>query len=387
VNDKNRTKKQLIEELEALRDRVAELTCSQEEMQQELEKVREYIDSAGIILGVIDTEYRIVFVNRKSSEILGYEAEDMIGKPIFDAFIPEEDRNRVRRTITRLLKGDTTSPTYHDIPILTKSGERRMIAWHLTALRNEAGEVTGVLSSGKDFTQKDKDQQQLEESRELLRNLTEHLQSTREAEKIRISREIHDDLGHTLAILRMDLSWLKKRLPQDEPTLLDKVDSISGSVALAIQKVKAISAGLRPGLLDDLGLAAAIEWQADEVQNLSGIKCKFTSNPTEIILDRDRSTVIFRSFQQLLSNVVAHARATQVEVRLTQTSDSVSLEVRDNGIGIRQEQIHNPKSFGIIGIQERLYFLGGELEICGTYGKGTKARVTIPLTKRRYYEP
>jgi PAS domain S-box-containing protein len=347
----------------------------------------EFLDLAGVLLGVIDTNQKITFINRMATEISGYQKEEIVGKNAFDMFIPEEVRDDVKVTIMKVLNGEAISPVYADIPIVNKTGEKRNIAWHLVAVKNKEGEIIGALGSGSDVTERKKSQHRLEESRELLRNLTEHLQSTREEEKKRISREIHDDLGHALAILRMDLAWLKKRLPENQEALLSKVDSMSNSIAVAIQKVKAISAGLRPGLLDDIGLTAAVEWQAEEVQKLTGIRCRVTSNPTEMILDRDRSTVIFRSFQQLLSNVIYHSKATKVQITISQTSDNITLEVKDNGIGITKEQISNPKSFGLIGIRERLRFLSGELKVAAVDGTGTIAKVIIPLTKRRYYQP
>ena len=339
-----------------------------------------------VLAGVIDTAQKITFANKIATEVLGYRKEEIIGKNVFDIFIPEDVSDEIKETIMKVLNGEAISPIYADIPIITKTGERRIIAWHLVAVKNKEGEIIDVLGSGSDVTERKRSQHRLEESRELLRNLTEHLQSTREEEKKRISREIHDDLGHALAILRMDLAWLKKRLPENQEALLSKVDSMSNSIAVAIQKVKAISAGLRPGLLDDIGLTAAVEWEAEEVQKLTGIKCKVISNPTEMILDRDRSTVIFRSFQQLLSNVIYHSKATKVQITISQTSENITLEVKDNGIGITDEQISNPKSFGLIGIRERLRFLSGELQVATVDGTGTVAKVIIPLTKRRYYK-
>jgi PAS domain S-box-containing protein len=388
VKDKNKTKRQLIQELEALCQQIVELRRTEKALQREMERAQGYLDIAGVMLIVIDTEGKVTLINRRACEMLGYGEEEVIGKSALDTFVPQEDRDRIRETIMRVFRGDIASPTYIDnVSVLPKGGEQRIIAWHVTPLKNEVGEITSALGLGEDVTERERAQQQLEDSRELLRNLTEHLQSTREEEKKRIAREIHDDLGHALAILRMDLSWLRKRLSEDQGILLDKVDSMSDSIAVAIQKVKTICAGLRPGLLDDIGLTAAIEWQAGEVQQLTGIKCKVTSNPTEMILDRDRSTVIFRSFQQLLTNVVDHAKATKVDITVTQTSDNITLEVRDNGTGITQKQVSDPKSFGLIGIRERLRFLGGELTISAIGGKGTIAKVTIPLTKRRYFKP
>lgn len=198
-----------------------------------------------------------------------------------------------------------------------------------------------------------------------------------------IAREIHDELGQALTALNMDLFWLNNKLPEDQRYLREKVKSMSELVDGTIKTVQRISAELRPGLLDDLGLAAAIEWQAREFQNRSGIKCKVTLHPEDIILSQDISVTIFRIFQEALTNAVRHADATWVKASLSEKSDKIELEVRDNGKGITEEQINNPKSFGLIGIRERAHLLGGEVKISGIRDKGTTIIVSIPLNKGR----
>lgn len=149
-----------------------------------------------------------------------------------------------------------------------------------------------------------------------------------------------------------------------------------------LQTVKRISTELRPGLLDDLGLAAAIEWQGDEFQDRAGIRCEVTVNPPDMILEQDRSTAIFRIFQEALTNIARHAHATLVKVSLKKRAGKVELRVRDNGKGITQEQISDPKSFGIIGMRERTHIFGGNIEIKGVQNKGTTLTISIPLPKK-----
>jgi len=232
------------------------------------------------------------------------------------------------------------------------------------------------------ITEHKRAEEELRSSREQLRNLSAHLQSVREEERTLIAREIHDELGQALTALKMDLSWLGNRLPKDEKSLLEKAKSMSELIDMTIQTVKRISAELRPGLLDDLGLAVAIEWQAEEFQNRTGIKCEITLAPKDIILDQDRSTAIFRIFQETLTNVARHANATRVKVSLKEDKGKLVLKVRDNGIGITQEQISAPKSFGLIGMQERAHFWGGKVKISGIRNKGTTVTVSIPLDKK-----
>jgi signal transduction histidine kinase len=149
-----------------------------------------------------------------------------------------------------------------------------------------------------------------------------------------------------------------------------------------IQTVKRISTDLRPGLLDDIGLTAAIDWQVQEFQNRTGIKCSVSFSPADISVDRERSTAVFRVLQETLTNVARHANATRVQVNLKQESRKLTMKVKDNGKGITKKQISDPKSLGLIGIGERIDFLGGEVNITGARGKGTTVTVTVPVGKR-----
>ena len=229
-----------------------------------------------------------------------------------------------------------------------------------------------------DITERKEAEEQLRASREQLRELTQYLESLREEERTKMAREIHDELGQTLTALKIDLSWLAGRLPE-EGELLIKTDSMYELVDEAIRSVKRISTELRPGALDDLGLADAIEWQTQQLGKRSGIRFRFTVDPDGIVLDRDRSTAIFRICQEALTNVVRHAEATRATVTLRQGANRVSLRVSDNGKGIDESQIADPKAFGLMGMRERALVWGGEVRISGSPGKGTRVAVSIPI--------
>jgi signal transduction histidine kinase len=200
----------------------------------------------------------------------------------------------------------------------------------------------------------------------------------REKERMYIAREIHDELGQMLTALKLDISLLNSKIPKDQKTLLAKTKSMSDLIDNAVKTVQRISAELRPGLLDDLGLAAAIEWQLGEFQTRSGIHCKLKVNSEEIILDQDCSTAIYRILQEALTNIARHANATTVKVSLRRIADKIELMVTDNGKGITEEEISGTKSFGLIGIRERAHLLGGEVKIIGIRGEGTTVRANIP---------
>ncbi|WDT69932.1 MAG: PAS domain S-box protein [Candidatus Manganitrophus sp.] len=222
-------------------------------------------------------------------------------------------------------------------------------------------------------------EKELRRSQEQLRNLSSRLHSMVEEERTRISREIHDELGQLLTILKMELSWLKKRLPKKETLLRDRTKSMAKLVDTTVQTLRKISTELRPGVLDDLGLTAAIEWQVQEFQSRTGMRCHFTVRPEEILLDPDRSTAVFRIFQETLTNIVRHANADEVVILLEKTEENLILEVKDNGRGITQSQITNSKSLGLLGIRERALLWGGTVQINGVPGKGTIITVQIPL--------
>jgi signal transduction histidine kinase len=219
----------------------------------------------------------------------------------------------------------------------------------------------------------------IRDSREQLRRLSVHIQTVREEERTRIAREIHDDLGQALTALRIDLSWMGRRLLADQAPLQQKIQSIAKVIDSTMETVHRLSSELRPGILDDLGLAEAIEWQAEEFQNRTGIACEVQVGCEQIHLTREQSTAIFRIYQETLTNIARHAEAKTVLVALEVHDRNLTLMVGDDGRGITEEQISRPDSYGIMGIRERVLALGGEVNFEGVPGSGTKVVVSIPL--------
>jgi signal transduction histidine kinase len=225
---------------------------------------------------------------------------------------------------------------------------------------------------------------QLRDSHERLRALSVYLQSVREEERTRIAREVHDELGQALTSFKLDLSWIAGRLPKDPNPLLEKTKGLISHIDSTIQTVRRISSELRPGVLDHLGLAAALEWQANEFQNRTGIKCDVRASVSEPLPDPNLSTTFFRIFQETLTNVIRHAGATYVSVDLKESDQRIILEVKDNGRGIERSEIYNTKSMGLLGMKERAALLGGIFKIGRlTRGQGTRVRVCIPFSTHR----
>jgi signal transduction histidine kinase len=227
----------------------------------------------------------------------------------------------------------------------------------------------------------------LRRSLEQLRALTNYLQYVREEERTRIAREVHDELGQALTGLKLDLSLLVKKLPHGSRELHDKTRTMIKHIDSTIQTVRRIATELRPGILDSLGLVAAIEWQANEFQTRSGTTCEVMSTIDDTDMPHDFTTVFFRIFQETLTNVIRHAKATRVEVQLEEADDDhLVMKVRDNGRGISEEDQVKTTSFGLVGMRERAMLIGGEVTLQGAPGKGTTVTLRVPMPKKEKNE-
>jgi two-component system sensor histidine kinase UhpB len=219
---------------------------------------------------------------------------------------------------------------------------------------------------------------ELKGTAEKLKNLSEHLQDIREQERARIAREVHDELGQALTVLRMDTSWIARHLGDDPTALQEQLHSMINLIDSATGSVQRICSELRPQMLDLLGLFDAVEWLVEEFQKREGIACQVACLGPEIQEER-YVTVLFRIVQEALTNISRHAHANHASVRLSVEKQCVVLEIDDDGGGITPEKVFDKRSLGLIGMRERVSFLGGTLELSGVPGKGTHLRVTLPL--------
>ena len=230
-----------------------------------------------------------------------------------------------------------------------------------------------------DIAERKRVEEELRNSREQFRDLAAHLQSVREEERTQMAREVHDGVGQSLTALKMELSWLGKKMPGGQDSLQEMINSMSGHIDETVKMVRHIATELRPGVLDDLGIVAAIEWQLREFKNRSGIACEFDSRVEDLPLSKGQSTAVFRILQETLTNVARHADASRVEVSLEEREEDVVLRLLDDGRGIEETDVRNLKSLGLLGMRERALLFGGEVRIDGKRGKGTTVTVRIPL--------
>ena len=263
---------------------------------------------------------------------------------------------------------------------------RGMEQCYLTVLApicDHHGDVTAVVGLARDITERRKAEEELRISRAQLRRLALHVQALREEERALIAREIHDELGQTLTALKLDLSWLNGRLEEGQTPLADVIRSMSETLQDVIEKVRTLSLSLRPRILDDLGLAAAIRSSVKTFQERTGVHCEVSAPDAADPPGKECSLFLFRIFQELQTNVIRHAEATKLTVNLAVSSGEVTLRVEDNGRGITGEQIKSFETSGILGIRETVLHLGGEVDIFAPPGGGTTVVVTVPCTPDR----
>jgi len=261
---------------------------------------------------------------------------------------------------------------------LSVAGGEKWINWRASPRLLDDGAVLwdGVAVN---ITEAKAAQQGLVQSQRQLQALSAYLQTVREEEKAHISREIHDELGGTLTALKMDAYWLAKKLPDEFAELQDKLKGMLGMVDGAVQTTRRICTELRPTVLDDLGLIAAIEWQVAEFQKRLGIECVFHRPSLDIALDEGMAVALFRILQESLTNVARHANAGRVYVVYQATPEQVCLAVEDDGCGIAPHAMEAGHSHGLRGIRERVRHFGGQVDISGAPGRGTGVLVQLPL--------
>jgi PAS domain S-box-containing protein len=326
------------------------------------------------VLVADEASLRILAVNDAAVAQYGYSREDFARLTVRDLRRPEEAPDL-------LAGGAGGRPPWSGIVDHRRSdGSLFKAEIHVYPLALDGRPVR--LAVVADVTQRQRSEKELRTSREQLRALAMRLQEVREEERAEIAREIHDELGQSLTAVKMDLSWIARRAGSLETggarEVADRTADAIGLVDATVRVVRRLATQLRPGILDDLGLLPAVEWQVEEFQKRTGISATFDSNVGSLDLDRDRSTAIFRILQETLTNISRHAEATHVEVALRSSPGEVSLQVCDNGRGIRSEEITSLRSLGLLGMRERAAALGGRLGIQARPEGGTRVELDLP---------
>lgn len=349
---------------------------------QERNRAEKYLETAAVMMLALNTKGEVTMINRKGAEILGYTKRYIIGKKWIDNFVPESSRSIVRKVYNKAMNGQLELDVYIENEVLCRYNKIKILGWHNNVLNDDQGKIIGTLSSAEDITDTIKLQNELASSHQELKKLTEHLQNIREEERANLARELHDDLGQALTALKLDLSQALKKIesgPKKE--LRKKVESAFGLSSETIKTVQKITSDLRPGLIDDLGLIPALHWYIDELKQRVDFKVKLNLKVEESDFSDEIKITVYRFIQEALTNVIRHAKASKVSIIFKKKANNLVLKVQDDGVGISEEQIKKPDSFGMIGMKERVLLAGGKFEISGEQNKGTKIKVIFPFKK------
>jgi PAS domain S-box-containing protein len=329
----------------------------------------------------VDAGSRVVLFNGAAERLFGVAAPDAVGSPL-DRFIPPRFRGAHAGHIERFVRTGETS---------RRMGMQTAL-WALHADGSEfpiEASISHATVGGqklltvilRDITERVAAERKIRQAGEELRSLSVAMLEVREAERTRIARELHDELGQALTALKMDVDLMAATLPDGRDDLQERIRAMREMLDFTVATTRRISADLRPLVLDDLGLGAAAEWLAHNVVQRAGVACDLHIDPSCADLGEPHASALFRIMQESLTNVTRHAHARRVEVALERAGDDAVLTVRDDGVGIEPGSRPKPTSFGLRGIRERVLLLGGDVRISSAAGAGTTVVARIPLAE------
>jgi PAS domain S-box-containing protein len=348
-------------------------------LQQQKSLLDELFEQAPEAVVLVNLDDQVIRLNREFTRLFGYAPLETLGLRLGDLISPDELRDEVRKHADLMAHGQRVDA---EVVHQRKDGSRLEVSVIRVPVSLPGGKLLGY-AIYRDITERKKAERELRHSREQLRALSSRLETLREAERIKISREIHDELGQKLTGLKLDLLWMERNLDELENlpaanAILDRVVGATEIVDGIVGTVQEIAAELRPSVLDKLGLGTALQFEARRFQDRTGIPCEVRVPQTELALSAEVSTAFFRVFQESLTNVARHAHATKVEAELKAEPGFIVLSLRDNGKGITEADIANPQSLGLLGMKERVAQLGGEVVFQSHPGQGTLVAVRVP---------
>ena len=331
------------------------------------------INSLPGVFYLFDRNGKYIRWNKNLETVTGYSSEEISRMHPLDYYKPE-DAKVMKERIEEVFEnnsGEATTTFY------TKDGKK--MDYYLSGRKAVFNGVEYLIGMGFDISDRLEAEKKLRERTDEIQRLTAHLEKIQEEERTRIAREIHDELGQQLTCLKMDASWVGKKISPEEKALQQKLSSMLSVIDDTVKSVRRISSELRPGILDDLGLMPALEWQSQEFEKHSGIKSIFSSRVTNFSPEWDVSTHVFRVYQEALTNVARHAQATRVETFVQEEGEQVIITIKDNGVGIDMVKASVKNSLGLIGMRERALLFHGQLSIEGEPNQGTTVTIRIPL--------
>lgn len=355
---------------------IADRRLIEGEFRRQKELLETIVDHIPVMINFVDADGRIRLVNREWERVLGWTREEILTRDvdIFAACYPGlRDRQAVYDFVA------SSNGEWRDFRTRVRDGRTIDTSWAVIHLSD--GSRIGI---GRDITERRKEEEDRRTSSDLLRALSARLDRVREEEGTRIARELHDELGAALTTLRWDLEGLARVLEETGPPheygrWRERIAGMAQLIDTTVNTVRRIASELRPDMLADLGLAAALEWQAEQFALKAGIPCHYHGFADVVRLDQRQSIAVFRIFQEALTNIRRHAGATRVDVSIAERAGEFVLTVADNGRGIAEHEKVGPRSLGLLGMRERAHLAGGALDITGAPGGGTLVLVRIPI--------
>jgi PAS domain S-box-containing protein len=352
---------------------ISERKTAVETILKEKELSDSIINSLPGIFYIFDANRKFVRWNRNFEKVSGYSADEMAAvAPAI--FFDEAGLKTVQENFNKALAEQEAG---FEANFITRSGE--IIPYYFTGLLVNYNGEPCVLGTAIDIATRKKAEEEIKKINGELHELSAHLQSVREEERTQIARDIHDELGQQLTGLKMDIDWIDKKTPLTDTVMKPRLMDMSSLVEETIRSIRRISADLRPSMLDDFGLLASLEWQSREVAKRFGIEIDFVSEIPDTDLPEETATGLFRIYQEALTNAVKHAHAKKIQGKLYIRQGYLCLEIKDDGKGIDTKTIPVKKTFGLLGIRERVFLLHGKYDLTSEPGKGTCLSVAVPV--------
>ena len=339
-------------------------------------RLRAFLDNSATVAWLKDAKGQYVYISPTYEQRFNFHLDDIRGKTDFEIWLLEMAEQYYANDQLVLKKNQRI-----EMIETAKNPDGSLSWWFSCKFPFQDAQGNRFIGGlGVDITEQKQAEAALLESKTKYQDLANHLELVREEEKVRIAHEIHDDLGNFLTVLKVDMSWLDKQLPVNLPKCREKSQEILQEINACIQAVRNLITDLRPSILDNLGLFAAIEWKVENFRRRTGINCQLTLPEQPLIINIIHSTVIYRILQEALTNILSHANATLLTIVVELSQNDIFMTITDNGCGISPTDKIKPAGFGLQSIQERARYFGGTLNISSLPGSGTTLSLSMPLT-------
>ncbi len=349
---------------------VTESKRAEEAILESEERYRLLVENSGDLVAEVNSRLRFLYISPNLEAVSGYRRAELLKRSVFEILHPEDAKS---------MRGDLRSGKVNGIfRYRHKDGSWHWMECAGQRFNNSYGQTRAVIIA-RDITTRKEEEDELKHSREQLQRFSEHLERAVDEERKRISRELHDELGQLLTVLKFNVSRLKAQSKMADEEVVRRLDTMESYIMKSVESVKRIARELRPPQLDELGIVGAIQLDVSQLESNAGFSLRLKIDPPNLRTDRQLGMTLYRVFNESLTNIVRHASAKHVHISLVKTPENIVLEVKDDGRGVRKEELQRGTSLGLVGMRERVRQCNGQLEITGEEGKGTTVKARFPL--------